>query len=36
MLSDKKCPFCSSKQIEEQAESGEWWWHCYACGEEWV
>ena len=26
------CEYCSSDQVEEQAESGEWWLHCHKCG----
>lgn len=27
-----ECPTCKSQEVEQQAESGEWWWHCYSCG----
>lgn len=31
----KTCPKCGSNHTEMQAESGEWWWYCYACDNDW-
>jgi len=27
----KQCPNCGKESLEEVAESGDWWWHCWEC-----